>query len=236
VKIKGYLVVACATAFVSWLIFSPDGEKPENGSLSPESATGTGRPLLPKEPQPAPARVQKGIAQGPRQPWQDRRPWVSAPPPRPGYAGRPDQPERYSFRPLSERERERLESDRPAAGGYGAPPLYPTGPYAQDPWASRAAPDRGGWSDYGGSATARPWYGEGFGRPADPRPGGGYAEPPYDAFPGQPGREDRAREPASPWGDPTAPQWGSHPPEWQLPEERMYPSLGTPLDRKLSAR
>jgi hypothetical protein len=232
VKIKGYLVVACVTAFVSWLVFSPDGETPEKGGLSPDSATGTVPPMRPKEPQPSPARVQKGIAGTADAPYYDDRSWTSAPS-RPRYAPPVDPRERYSFRPLTERERERLGGDRPSAHPYAAPPLYAPETYSQPPWAGRSQPERAGSSEYPGMTGARPWYSEGYGFFPGQGPAGADTYPRQDAYPGQPRRDS---EPASPWVDPSAPQWGSQAPDWRPPEERMYPSLGAPLDRKLTAR
>jgi hypothetical protein len=242
VKIKGYVVVAVLTAFVSWLIFSPDDDTRDGEATSPESTNGMELRVQPREPGPGPRTEPYGVAGGGdlrETPARDRE----APPRYPPRSYRPsaprmDSPERFSFRPLTERERERLQADRPAPTYYPESPLpgYPPAPYSQALPMPAPAPESRPWAGYGDPDDVRRPHDGGYGyRPgsrADSYPAPWY----YGDSPSGDWRSRVRPDAASPWSDPASPQWGSTPPEWAPPEDRMYPSLVPYPDRKLTAR
>lgn len=151
---------------------------------------------------------------------------------------RPDPMERFSFRPLSEREREQLRAERPASGFDGAmaaPQATPPETYSGTRRASKQYPQRPAWPPYGQTPTPPQWNDRGYSfRPLEQSPGGQdrrrgiYRDSNWD--------RQHARDSDVPWSDPSAPQWGSAPPGWMPPAERMYPSLHKHPDGKLTAR
>jgi hypothetical protein len=244
VKIKGYVLVACTTAFLSWLVFSPDDQAPERESS--ESATGTQPRSLPREPETGPKIERSGIA-GRRGRWGDvpsvdyerKRQTPSMAYRR--YAPGTDPMERYSFRPLTEREKARLERERPMPGYYDDTlPQYPSEVYSQSQQAQQEYPGpdaaRG---TYAQPDAPRPWYGlEGYGLRPERRDG--YSPDPWIIpYADRQAPGSRPLDSAAPWSDPPTPQWGqwgSRPPEWGPPEDRMYPSLSPYSDSRLTAR
>jgi len=135
---------------------------------------------------------------------------------------RSDPYERFSFRPLSERERERLEAER--TDPYYAMPPPPQQPYAE--WGGQpGAPGSGQASGY------PEWYGGGYGYPAY----GDYSRERADRrSPYGERREEQDYRGA--WPSPPEPQWGSQPRDWVPPAQRMYPSLGAEADRRFTYR
>jgi hypothetical protein len=149
------------------------------------------------------------------------------------FPGQPEVVETFRFRPLSERERQRIEQQ--AQVPYGA---YPR---SREPWQPRTpredVPPRtyGGYQGepWGPGWDGRGWGTEGYGmRPAEP-PGRSrprwespYAAPvwPGEGYPSDPELFDKP------------PQWGVVPPQRLPPSQRMYPSLDMPRDRRLTAR
>ena len=199
-------------------------------------------------PAPGPAEVQtEQRAQAPR--WTPPTPVPQAPPPAflpsyPGPAGPYTQAplgayppeETYRFRPLGERERRRIEEQArgpygrpyPSAGDYGppqrlpgtvSPPTYGVDPAIQDPWMREG--------------SGRGWGTEGYGfrQPEPPRRDLDRWQGPY-ATPTQPG--DWLPQDPGLFQEPN--QWGSIPRERTPPAYRMYPSLDTHRDRRLTAR
>jgi hypothetical protein len=232
VKIKGYVLVACLTAFVSWLVFSPPDESPEDDEQSRKPAPDSDLRTQPRQPEAGPGEETYGIARGyaprrtPPAPGYETRPWTAAPA-YPPSAPRADRMERFTFRPLTERERERLEKERPDPGYYpeSVSPLYPPQPYSRAPQAPQPYPHAPAWSQYPEADGPSRWSGPGFG--VRPDRGGDYDSAPW--------RGEERTDSLTPWADPTSPQWGSRPPDWVPPAERMYPSLVPFTDRKLTA-
>jgi len=137
---------------------------------------------------------------------------------------RSDPYERFSFRPLSERERERLEAERADPYYAAPPPPPPPQPYAG--WGGQ--PEAPGY----GQAPAPPdWYGGGY----DYRSYGNYPRESADRrSPYGDRREEQDYRGA--WPSPPEPQWGSQPRDWAPPAQRMYPSLGAEEDRRFTYR
>jgi hypothetical protein len=242
VKIKGYVVVACLTAFVSWLIFSPHDETPEGDDRSREPAPGNELRTQPREPEAGPGEEPYGIAgrYAPRRtpPSRGYEPgrWTAAPAYPPSAPG-PDAMERFSFRPLTERELKRIEQERTAPGYYpeSVSPFYPPQPYSRAPRGPEPSSETPGWSRYPQADGPSPWYGPGYGLRPDRR-GGDDSTPWYGDYPARRGHGEERNDALVPWSNPTSPQWGSRPPDWVPPAERMYPSLLPFADRKLTAR
>lgn len=256
---KRYVIWALLAVFVGWLVFSPEDETPQQGNES-RSDSGSELRLLPKEPEPLPSASRHGIVGAPARPdapypdYDDRwqAPGYYGGPQTPDYYGRPQAPtqqyrkgerrpaptQRFSFRPLTERERQRLRAERPATGFDRRMAVPQTGlpeMYRQTPRASEQYPQRPAWP-----ANRR--------RPAPSQwSDGGYTFRPLNQSQGtrerwsSPYRDwnrdwQRERDDDAPWSDPSAPQWGSAPPGWMPPAERMYPSLHKHPDGKLTAR
>lgn len=136
-----------------------------------------------------------------------------------------DPMERFSFRPLTERERARLEADRPST--------YYSGPPAPAP-SSQSYPDRYDQSDpsrYGQAPGYPERRGGGYGyRP--PVPGGDSPDRWIEPYPSwSEGHDYRA-----PWESQPAPRWGSQPHDTAPPARRMYPLLNEYQDRRFTAR
>lgn len=240
---KGYIVVAAVTAFFSWLAFSPDDAPPQRGEV--ESDQDSELRALPREPESVPGHQRHGIVRAPAAPeaasggaypYSYGRPQARDPsfgPYQPGI----DPLERFSFRPLTDRERERLEAERPMPGYYPES-MAPSGPsrtYSRTPNGSERYEQAPNWSAYPQAPTAPQWYGDGYSFRSDGRPSSRRER--WD----DPGRERRRTGPPAtpsdaPWFEPSAPQWGSTPPDWTPPAERMYPSLDLYSNRKLTFR
>jgi len=234
VHIKGYIAVALLTAFVSWLVFSPDDDARRRGGREPASGSGDIHRSLPQEPEPLPTRERYGIAGttavpgepnvGPYAADSSRQPRS----PRQSYLPRetwPDSMEQFRFRPLTERERKRLEAQRPPLDYFpnGQTAAVPQWPYTQpqgmapDPQ-SPFSPQR-----YDQSYSFRP----------EQRPAKNRHWTPYERDGSR--QWQRSSEPTGPWHEPPSPQWGSTPPRWAPPADRMYPNLNIYSDTKLTA-
>lgn len=163
------------------------------------------------------------------------RDFAPPPPPAYGYPGGRETPygimepeprpmERFSFRPLSDREKARLESERPDAFYGGAPATVPQ-PYSG--WPRQPGPS----SAYSQAPTYPDWYGEGYSyRQGDRyRTDGEIRRSPYGDWRDRP--DDRET-----WSGRPEPEWGSQPRDWAPPAQRMYPSLGADPGRRLTAR
>ena len=255
---KRYIATALIFAFLGWLVFWPEEQPPDQGDNGhePESSIDTRRFL--REPEPLPPEDRYGIA------------GMTSPPPKEtphgkvqdyyyGHTGpsesryapaqpQPEPLERYTFRPLTERERRNLEAERPAAYPYygGTTPPDPSRTpqtYAERRGYSypreRAAPGRADFAErQRQSQSQRSAY-------ADHRFGEHYSFRPLQHSPSSPQRwqgpyPQRAwsnRQDASePWTAPPDPQWGSTPPDyWTPPTERMYPSLDRTWGKTLTA-
>lgn len=143
---------------------------------------------------------------------------------------RPVQPEsspleRFSFRPLSKRERQKLEAERPDPY-YNAPPAAAPSsqPYAtrSDQPAPRAYRQNPGYPD---------WRGDGYSyRPTEPT----YSEWDSRRSPNRDWRGEQNYQDT--WSEPPAAQWGSQPRDWAPPAQRMYPTLNSDPSRRFSAR
>jgi hypothetical protein len=242
---KGYIVVAVVTAFVSWLVFSPDEDPAERGKTEPDN--GSELRALPREPEFVPQQERHGIAHAPDLPASHSgAPYPSsyAEPPAHAPSFRPSEPrtdplERFSFRPLTERERERLEAEHPLPG------YYPEATALQGPPRAYFQPSGGTegygpspvWYSYPPPPTTPQRYDNDFSYRSEKLPS---ARRDLMDDPSRIGRESRQAAPESnvPWSDPTAPQWGSRPNDWTPPAERMYPNLDLDLysNRKLTFR
>ena len=97
-RIAGYLVAALLGILGGWLLFAPTEEAPPPKADPPVAAS---PPVLPWTPPPAPEAT-----------WRESAPSIIPTPPGP--------PEAFTYRPLSEREQQRLK----AGGGV----LYPREP------------------------------------------------------------------------------------------------------------
>ena len=106
-RIAGYLVAALLGIVGGWLLFAPTEEAPPPKAEPPVAAS---PPVLPWTPPPAPEAT-----------WRDSARSIIPTPPGP--------PEAFTYRPLSEREQQRLK-----AGGGVLYPREPTGYPARDPY------------------------------------------------------------------------------------------------------
>ena len=230
------LIIGCLFAGLTALItLWPEGEPPSPvGQVKAPDTSGNYRSRLP-----GPEQVQPDVRYGTAAPPRVRetgRQWVPAVPSYDRYPGndaapygpvesQPNLRERFTFRPLTDRERERLEADRPAPYYGGPTPMEPSArPYPE--WYDQPEPSR---------------Y---YPTPAYPdRRGGGYSFRP--SHPGTEARDQRA-EPYSDWGNgqdyqnqwaaPPATRWGSQPHNSPPPARRMYPRLDDYEDRRFTAR
>ena len=242
---KERLVIAVVIAvLIGIIVFRGGGEPPEPQATSPSSGRVDEGTRGPRSWQPS-ATPSQGAwpgtqAPAPLQGYQDG----SYPRPvYPGYtesfpAQAPSAPyarENLQFRPLSERERQRIE--RQSRGSSGP---YNQTPDQWQPWHPRATSPEPAYGDYPGALEPwgpgwdhPDWGTEGFSlRPVEPAKGARkQGEGPYSS-PARPG-EDHRPEP-DPFQIP--PQWGVVPPQRVPPSYRMYPSLDLPRDRKLTAR
>lgn len=165
------------------------------------------------------------------------------PGPRSGYTPAPPQAsvpqETYRFRPLGERERQRIEER--ARSPYG--PSYPY-PSAGDSWPTEGQPAIGPPPTYGVDPTTRdPWmrtwdgggtWGPeryGFQQPGPAQPNRDLGQRPYSS---PPPRGDWPPPDPGPFQEPN--QWGAIPPERTPPSYRMYPYLDLHRDRRITAR
>jgi hypothetical protein len=229
ILIVGSLLVGLAG--IVWLWPEDEAQRPVERIAAPDSSPDyRSRQPSPKQAQPG---GRYGRAVSPRA-WENKPDYGPAAPRYYGYpagnaapygqvAPEPDPMERFTFRPLSERERKRSEAERPETyyGGPAAPSSQPyTEWYDQQPEPNRYYP-----------------------APAYPnRQGNGYSYRPY-----QPGTEARDQ-----WADPyrdwsegqdyqnpaatPAPRWGSQPRGSAPPSRSMYPSLDGYKDRRFTAR
>lgn len=105
-RITGYLVAALLGIWGGWLLFAPTEETPPPEADTPRQASPPGRPWTPP-PVPEPT-------------WQQPAPSSYAP-------AIPTAPETFSYRPLSEREQQRL---RAGTANPGEQSRYPTPAHA----------------------------------------------------------------------------------------------------------
>ncbi len=203
-----------------WLLGDDDQPPP------PEDATAPAAPQRPtaRLPHRTPTPSYDYPIAAPPQPYRDTAPWASrrpvpefAPfdsPPRDRYqadAWPGGNVEAYRFRPLTERDRQRMgspealpyRSPATAAQGYAAGPL--TGPWERDYRVRTYVPGPDDNGRYPRDQRIYPWE----------------AEPDYAERWDQPPRV-RPRQPRQP--------------DWQPPSHRMYPSLDWASDRTLTAR
>ena len=122
-RIAGYLVAALLGILGGWLLFAPTEEAPPPKADPPVAAS---PPVLPWTPPPAPEATWRESAPSPVRP------------------ASPSPPEAFSYRPLSEREQQRLK-----AGGGVLYPREPAGypapawdPYRANPGYDFRPPDR----------------------------------------------------------------------------------------------
>ena len=237
---KGYIVSTLVLVFLGWLVFWPD-DRPKDevrDGQEPESSIDTRR--MPKEPEPLPPVERYGVASAPAPPANETphgvvrdyyygEPWSRQRAYPPVHAA-PEPPTRYTYRPLTERERKRLETERPVF----YPPYEGGAPPSGTTQARRGHPDTSYRATHQNSIEQRFEAQYSF-RPYERSPSA--ADPWRGGFPQRPDRRND-RDSAEPWGSPPPdPQWGSTPPDyWTPPTERMYPSLDRPWGRRLSAR
>lgn len=237
---KKHLVIAVVLAVLAGIVFLRGGNEPperqetrpptgivQQGAREPQSwqpSTAPSEGTWPRRPAPAP---REGYPR-PRYPGYAE----SFPPASPIERGAE---ESFRFRPLSERDRDRI--DRQAQGSYG--PYGPT-PEQWQPRQPRTTPPDPAYGGYPagreplGPAWDYPGWGtEGYSlRQVEPSRGtrdrwqGPYTSP---ARPGEAYRPE-----PSPFQVP--PQWGVVPPERVPPSYRMYPSMDLTRERKLTAR
>lgn len=203
-----------------WPGSDEEQRQPEDTARAPQS--GERQSSEPRLGSPADGRTE-------RMPGRRGPPPAGQPYPMPGevrpYAPRwqePPPPERFTFRPLTEREKERLDQrsrDDPYYDPYGY--AYPQ------------APRRGGYGAPQYQAEPPPpeygarRYGDYYGHERAPAPRSYPRPEPYRA-PRDPGYEE-------PWTTPADPLWGAQPPEWYPPSRRMYPSLQNDPGNRLTA-
>lgn len=137
-----------------------------------------------------------------------------------------DPMERFTFRPLSDRERQRLEAERPDTY-FGGQDL--AGPSSRHDYGRQAGPEQH-------------WYQQPYAYPEwqrDPGYGYGPATSPSWGAGGRGGdfRNDRRSDERTDerWSAPDEPQWGSQPYDWAPPAQRMYPSLNGDPGRRFTA-
>jgi len=111
-RITAYLIVGAIGLGIGWLLFSPHEEKP---APKPQA---TAEVQAPSETRTIPGALA---------PWPDQAAYPNAPP-------QPNNPaERYQYRPLSERERQRMQAE----GLYPVPPAGYAPLVDQSPWTTR---------------------------------------------------------------------------------------------------
>ena len=239
---RHYLVGLLLAGFLGWSIFGPEDEAPNTGGGSRDSNSGTHIRLLPHEPEPLNTDQRYGIAASGtahdrafpyqrRGPYGQHNPGLTTSPPL-GAEPHPHALDRFRFRPLTERERQRmaLEGRGPSYDDQSHP-----APGVPEHYSNRPGyPER----------TAKPTW-PSYGQPLIPTadwPHRGYSFRPYETPPAtrsrwrspyEEGNGRRQPGPADPW---SAPQWGSTPRDWSPRGERMYPSLDWWSDRRLTTR
>jgi hypothetical protein len=273
VNTRNLIVGAIAVAFLGWLVLGPE-EEPIKTDGGRDSGSEGDDQTLPRAPEPLAPQHRYGIAGGAQPgaetPSGSPPPYYRGQPPTQAPAYRPVEPqpdpmERYSFRPLTDRERQRLSRERPA-DNYGVPTTPPPAPttawipeqpdaapryYGSPP--SYGAPQRYGYPAYGADGGPNPYgpppgyAGEPAYRQPTPYPdwqAQSYRFRPHEAAQGAGGRWEGpypepgwGREPelADPWASPSDPRQGSAPRKWAPPAERMYPALDWGPDRKLTS-
>jgi hypothetical protein len=273
VNTRNLIVGAIAVAFVGWLVLGPEEEAPKTDG-GRESGSGGDYRTLPREPEPLAPQHRYGVAggapSGAERPYGSPPPYYRGQPPNQAPAYRPVEPqpdpmERFSFRPLTDRERERLSRERPE-DYYGvptAPPPAPTTAWTRTqpytaPQSYRSPPpyvstQPYGYSGYGADPGPSPYgpppgyagepaYGEPT--PYSDRQAWDYRFRPYEPPPGSSGRRDgpypepgwgRGPELADPWPAAPGPRPDSAARKWAPPAERMYPALDWGPDRKLTS-
>lgn len=196
-------VIAVLIAALAGVLLFRNGEEPQKQVSGPktEDTAKAPRTALPRPPPPP-----DGNWSRPRAPTYPSYGGSFQPP----ATALPEPKESFRFRPLSERDRERI--DRQSQDPY-AP--YDRGQWQpRNPRATSPEPAYGGYSPWGPAWDSPDWGTEGYSlRPAEPS----------------------TREPDT-WEGAYPPQWGVVPPERIPPSHRMLPSLELPRDRKLTAR
>lgn len=246
---KSRIVGLLTILVVGFLVLRPGDEPSESGDRNGDSGSATDRQLQPREPAfPRPSR-DYGITSQPSPghapaPYGKREPLRQQPYPQIGSRGYGAPapygqharitPDGYRFRPLNEREQERMRARYPdqypyadqypgqTATRYDPPaqtyPSYEAQPRSPAPYSAPYSPPDA-YSD-----PRRESYSF---RPLEKSPGArGRWQGPYQ----EPGRR-YDRYPMEPWTAPSDPQWGSTP-----PAQRMYPNLYRNPGRRLTAR
>jgi hypothetical protein len=136
---------------------------------------------------------------------------------------RAERTERFDFRPLTERERERLDAQRRDPYYVYPPPQEPI----SQPYADRSA--RPPPPAYRQTPPYPDWRTDGYGY-------GPYGSPPPlpEAWE-RPDWDERGYG-EDLWGRPPVPEWGSQPWDRVPPAQRMYPNLGAEPNRSFTAR
>lgn len=119
-RIAGYLVAALLGMVGGWLLFAPTEEAPPPQADPPVAAPTPARPWTPPS--------------APEATWRESAPSPAKP-------ATPSPPEAFSYRPLSEREQQRLKAGGlyPGEQGYPAPPRDP---YRANPGYGFRPPER----------------------------------------------------------------------------------------------
>lgn len=120
-RIAGYLIAALLGIGGGWLLFAPTEEAPPPQTELPLQASPPGRPWTPP-PAPAPS-------------------WQESAPPKYG-PGMPNPPEPFSYRPLSDREQQRLKAGAPYPGEQTGYPTPAKDPYWAKPGYDFRPPER----------------------------------------------------------------------------------------------
>ncbi|MEA3276644.1 MAG: hypothetical protein U9Q81_15390 [Pseudomonadota bacterium] len=225
---RTYIVGALVLGLAIIFLWSGD-EEPDSTDTGVDSESSVDSPPVLREPESLTPERDYGIARTPR--WREEpsaygteRPYYYAYPqepvsPYPQEYQTQDPAERFHFRPLGEREQQRLQAERPRPPSY--PDLYVT-PEAPAPQLYTGRPPY----------PQNQWGGYSF-RPRDESPAAkGRWKGPYRdrSWDGEQGYADQ-------WAIPPNPQWGSSAsPSWAPPAQRMYPSLHPDSYRKLTAR
>jgi hypothetical protein len=243
-KNRRYVISVLVVAFLGWWLLWPDGQPTKEKSGGTESESSIDPRRLIKEREPLPPEERYGIAEtspsaaeetpfGKVRPYYYGQPWPTERPATSTQRG-PDSVPRYTFRPLTDRERRRLET---------APPV----PYQYDHGTSQRRPVGIPKAFSGDSGYSYP---QRHGSPLDTsQPNrwadGRYSFRPLESSPSRPQRwqgpyqepvRDRRPDAVEPWTTPPDPQWGSRPPDyWTPPTERMYPNTDWSSGETLTA-
>jgi len=243
----GSLVLGVAAVVVFW-----DGEETPDSKgtgVGGKAQSAPGHSAEPSQPKLLPPERRSGDTRTPpsrtgRSTYPDypRAPGTSYPSARQAQ----DPMERFSFRPLTDRERKRIEAEYPQRGypsqadrNHGSPRPADRSreyPSAYDPAPAAPHPGATAPSDYA-PYPAQPGY-PGWERP-------GYSFRPLDKAPAARDRwqgpyQDRGwsgeQDYAERWTAPGEPQWGSTAPVQPPSPQRMYPSWDLDTGRRLTSR